>query len=581
MPQAAAAPSPELELAPHLEALRNSIDWLHQSASMRQAVKFYRDVLQHPACQREYVAELGRRDRFFLLTHLLHRADAVHPWLYDRCREVEANPDDRLDLWARDHYKSTIITFTGVIQEILRDPEITVGIFSHVRPIAKKFLGQIAVELERNEDLKRTYPDVLYQHPRKESPSWSVENGIVVRRLTNPKEKTVEAWGLVDGQPTGAHFGLGVFDDVVTRKSVNTPDQIVKTTEAWELAQNLLSSHRRRRWMIGTRYLYADTYEQILSRGAVEARIYPATDDGTFDGAPVFLRPEVWEQKKRDESLATIACQQLQNPQAGNQQKFKLEWLRPYEVRPFTLNVYIMGDYAGAKPNAGAGSSSKSSKSSNTAFIVIGVDHGLNKYLLDGAVHRMTLSERWIMLRNLRKKWLAAPGVQVVEVGYERYGAQSDIEHFEQMMQIEGEAFAIEELAWPRDGSVSKDIRIERLEPDLRNWRFFFPYDPDRVKRELIAKGKPVPADIDGYTSMQRKATANKQEFLIARPIKQKNEDGRIYNVLDYIINNEYTFFPNTTKKDGLDAMSRIYDMNICAPMQYSESDLTPPADND
>ncbi len=47
-------------------------------------------------------AALGRRDRFYLLSRLLRRPDADRDWLYARCREVEAVPDDYLDLWARE-----------------------------------------------------------------------------------------------------------------------------------------------------------------------------------------------------------------------------------------------------------------------------------------------------------------------------------------------------------------------------------------------------------------------------------------------------------------------------------------------
>jgi hypothetical protein len=215
-----------------------------QAASFEEIEGRWEEVLLEagPKRQDETQALLGRADRFYLLTVLLNRVDAKDPWLYDRCREVEANKDGFLDLWFREGYKSTIITFAGVIQEILLDQEITICIFSHTRPNANKFLHQIKLELESNEDLKRIYPDVLYDRPYLFSPMWSVERGITVKRQGNPREATVEASGLVDGMPAGSHYKLRVYDDVVTKESVNTPEQVTKTTEAYQLSDNLGTS---------------------------------------------------------------------------------------------------------------------------------------------------------------------------------------------------------------------------------------------------------------------------------------------------------------------------------------------------
>jgi hypothetical protein len=142
--------------------------------------------------ERPYRAYLGLVDRYYLSVYLLHRTDFLNHgqkgnrWLYERCREVEAAPYDHLDLWARDHYKSSIITQSGTIQEILRDQEITVAIFSHTRPIAKGFLFHIKQELEINDELKAIYPEVLWWEPKKQAPRWSLDDGIVVKRRYNP-----------------------------------------------------------------------------------------------------------------------------------------------------------------------------------------------------------------------------------------------------------------------------------------------------------------------------------------------------------------------------------------------------------
>jgi hypothetical protein len=57
---------------------------------------------------------------WILLRYGLGRADAHNQWVFDRCCEVQASPDGHLDLWAREHYKSTVITYAKTIQDILR-----------------------------------------------------------------------------------------------------------------------------------------------------------------------------------------------------------------------------------------------------------------------------------------------------------------------------------------------------------------------------------------------------------------------------------------------------------------------------
>jgi hypothetical protein len=191
-------------------------------------------------------------------------------------------------------------------------------------------------------------------------------------------------------------------------------------------------------------------------------------------------------------------------------------------------------------------------------MIVIGMDAQWNKYLLDGAIHKMSLSEKWTMIKNLRAKWIRQPGIQVVTIGYEKYAHQSDVEHYNQMMIIEQNSFPIETVSWPRDMvEGSKRDRIRRLLPDHQNWKFFYPYEGDE-------------------TALQKRHKLMGKSHLLSKPIVRRNEDGRTYNLTSYIINSEMMFFPALVKMDGLDAMSRFYDLNIMPPMVHEEGDIYP-----
>jgi phage terminase large subunit-like protein len=419
-----------------------------------------------------HLQNLCRTDLYFLLRYALGRADIERQWLFDRCREVQASPDGHLDLWAREHYKSTIITFGLTVQDILNDPELTFGLFSHTRPIAKGFLRQIKREFEANDRLKLWFPDILYDEPHKQSPKWSEDEGIIVKRKGNPKEATVEAWGLVDGQPTSKHYKRMVYDDVVTRESVTTPEMIAKTTEAWELSRNLASEGGSTRY-IGTRYHFNDTYREIINRGAGKERLFPATADGTVAGEPVLLSRERIAEKRREMGPYTFACQMLQDPKADATQGFKREWLRYQERRSdgAGLNNLLLVDPASAKKK----------DSDYTSAWIVGLGGDKNLYVLDMVRDRLSLTQRGDMVFSLHKRW------RPVFVGYEKYGLQADIEHMKDRMARENYTFGITELGGP----MPKLDRIRRLIPWFEQGRILLPVtlyktDYEGVARELV-----------------------------------------------------------------------------------------------
>jgi len=405
--------------------------------------------------ERAVTRELAKSDLFFLLVHVCGRQDVDRDWIFDRVREVERNPDGYIDLWAREHYKSTIITFGLTIKDILNDPELTFCILSYNRPTAKAFLRQIKRELEDNVKLQDLFPEIFYADPRKESPKWSEDDGIVVKRKGNPKESTVEAWGLVDSQPIARHFKRLIYNDVVTKDSVTTPDMIRKVTEAWELSLNVGAEGGKRRYE-GTRYHYNDTYKTIMERKAAMPRLYPATEDGTYTGKPVFMTREELVEKRTAMGPYVFACQMLQNPKQDTQEGFEESWLRYWLVKQWqNMNVYIICDPA----------SSKKKDSSFTCFIVIGLGQDKNYYIIDIVRDRMSLTERANVLFALHRKY------KPILVGYEKYGMQADIEHYQDRMARDNYRFHINELG----GKVQKEDRIKGLVPLFENGRIWLP----------------------------------------------------------------------------------------------------------
>jgi phage terminase large subunit-like protein len=396
------------------------------------------------------LAAAGRTDLFFLMTRLLGRRDLCHQWYLSRADEVQAHPNGYIDLWAREHGKSSLITVGLTIQDLLRNPELTFGIFSHTRPIAKAFLRQIKREFESNELLKKIYPDVLWADPAKEAPTWSEDTGIILKRRGNPKEATIEAHGLVDGQPVSRHYDVLLYDDVVTRENAASPLMRAQTLEALRLSYALGKRGGVRRF-VGTRYHYADAYSEVLKSGSARPRIYPAE----IDGVPMLMTREELEEKRRDMGSHVFAAQMMLDPRPQDGSGFNVDNLRFYEG-PVQGNRYVLVDPA----------NEKSKKSDYTALVVVCLAADNNYYVEHMIRDRLNLRERVELVMWAHREF------QPIRVGYEKYGMLVDVQAIRDEQRAQNYRFEIVELGGNRK---SKSDRISELIPIVEAKRLYLP----------------------------------------------------------------------------------------------------------
>ena len=479
---------------------------------------------------------LGRSDLYYLLRYILGTRLWKDPedttksfwekqWLLDRCREVQFDSEGVLNIWARYHAKSTIMTFGFSILNMIQNPNTTIGIFSVTKGVADVFVNQIKFELESNELLQGLYPDRFFAEPRKEARTWTVEKGFTIRRPLNLKDTTVRGFGLTDTSFTGHRILCAIYDDAVNEQSVTTAEMVEKVNTRWELSLNV-GMPGSKRYYIGTFYAHGDSYHHMAGRG-VKLRLYPCyevvPEKSVYDvdsGLPIELehdreKPVLFssEHLSKEEKLmgpGTFGVQMLCDPNAGQTLGFRGEWIKRYTRSPEEVrrkcNVIILVDPAGKKKK----------DSSYTAMWVVGLGDDGNYYLLDMVRDKLNLHERTEALFSLVARW------HPIEVRYERYSFQADIPHIEYVQEQRNFRFQIQEVA----GSLGKDDRIERLIPLFANKKIWMP-------------------DAIWYT---------------------ETESGKIVNALEKWITEEYLVFPNAMEKDGLDALSRMCEKDMHLP---------------
>lgn len=476
--------------------------------------------------------KMASEDLYFLLRYVLSTSKWKnpedpsksfwdHPWLLDRCREVQFDDEDVLDIWARYHGKSTIKTFGLSILTMIQSPNVTIGVFSVTKQVADGFVAMCKYELESNEMLQLLFPDRFYKDPQNKARTWTEAKGFTIKRPLNLKDVTMRGFGLTDSSFTGHRISHAIYDDAVNEQSVTTSDMVEKVNNRWELSLNVGMPGSKRHY-IGTFYAAGDSYHHMASRG-LRLRLHPCyeivKEKSEFDpdsGLPLDLKhdystPVLFsaEHLLKEEKLmgdGTFGVQMLCNPNAGATASFKRDWLQTYKTDPSRLarqsTVYILVDPA----------SEKKKHNSRTAIWVIALGKDGNYYALDAVFDRLNLHERTQALFGLVERW------KPLEVRYEKYSMQADIEHIRYIQDQRGFHFTITEVA----GSLSKDDRIGRLVPLFANRKFYLP-----------------------------------------ERIWYQTREGEVIDLVEDFIHREYLVFPNSMEKDALDGLSRIAEQDL------------------
>jgi len=418
-------------------------------------------------------------DLFFIVLFVMEIEKANHPFVVKMCNMVQNGPrSNTLDIWARAHYKSTIITIAETVQYQLKHPDHCTGIFAYSRPAAKKFLRGIKTLLESSDILKWCFPDVLYGKPESESPKWSEDDGLVLRRKGSSRgESSIEAWGLTEGMPTGRHFERCVFDDLETEDIRESPDMLNKVYSKFEMAGNLGTfSDSDVTRVIGTYYSHYGPNVKIRDKkypdgtNIYKLRRVPGSDNGERDGKPVLMDKGSWEKEKTGQHFNS---QQLCDPTPLSGVRLNVFFLKPIEPQfiPRNIHKFMILDQAG-------GDETDKQSKDLWSYGVIGIEPVLddigqsNIYLLDVEADKMSHSEgiNGVVTMYLRN------GI-IQQMGVEKVGLSTTEIHISSALRIKGRRLSLDakNLVLLKPAGRTKVLRVDNaLQWPLNNGKIHY-----------------------------------------------------------------------------------------------------------
>lgn len=427
-------------------------------------------------------------------------------------RRLTDKPVRRIWLWARGHFKTSLISEAHSIDLILNNPDIRILIVSNTLDVSKKILSNIKSHFIGNNNFRSIFPKFC----PKANKDGKVEFGTteyftVPNRTRHLKEPTCMIAG-VGTNLTGLHFDVMIIDDLVTLDSVTNDTQIQASKDYYASLRQLFDNPTiPREEVIGTTYHFSDLYSELKIHPEFEKSIIPVLRDGspTFperfsvDGINAILNdPSVGPRQ--------FYSQYMLNPVNPADSVFNNDWLVYYTPNELPYGYeFILVDPA----------STQKKKSDYTVIQHWLVDATGTAWLKNGIRDKLTSYQRIDKLLLMVK---SAQNLKYVK--YETLGGRhGDLEVIEQKKREQGIDFFVREV---RATNASKRDRIEQ--------RLVGQYHARKVRLPLSCVFKSV-------------------------------YDGKVYNFTE-LLKMEYLQFPHTEHDDILDCQSFLYEEQLIKP---------------
>lgn len=350
-----------------------------------------------------------KTDLYFLAKEILNYTKMephVHQELCNYTTSILTNPpelphnpdfDPRknllLLLMPRGTFKSSVVTVSHTLQQILCEPNIRILIDSETFSKSKAFLREIQDHLMTNEKYREVFKAIHGMFPfetRTKAKLWTDSEIILPCRTRPLKEPTVSCAG-IDVTKNGMHYDLIICDDLHSETNVTNKEQIQKVIDHYKLAFSLLDPGKPM-IVIGTRWHELDLYGHIIDFEQEDFNILKKSaynPDGSLFFPEVLSEQEL-DKIRRRQGPSIFSKQYLNEPVSDENATFKREMIvRKHwdEVKDRPMNWYLSIDPSYTDPR------SSGNYSDFVGMILVGMDYQRDLYVRHIVRKKMTYSE--------------------------------------------------------------------------------------------------------------------------------------------------------------------------------------------